>query len=143
MTFAPLTSMHRRRLLRLAGTAIAVSGAGCLSAGGSGKPRRVSMTEDFGYDPERLRVDAGTTVRWVNDSDVGHTVTAYEAEIPEGAAYFASGGFGTERAARNDAGGGLLDAGGSYEHTFEVGGAYGYFCVPHESSGMTGTVVVR
>jgi plastocyanin len=78
----------------------------------------------------------------VNDSDVGHTVTAYEGRIPERAGYFASGGFETERGARNDVRGGLLDADESYEHTFEVEGEYGYFCVPHESSGMTGTVVV-
>jgi len=100
------------------------------------------MTGDFGYDPERIRVDAGVTVRWVNDSAVGHTVTAYEAGIPDRAAYFASGGFDGERAARNDVRGGLLDAGGSYEHTFEIPGTYEYFCVPHESSGTTGTVVV-
>jgi len=79
----------------------------------------------------------------VNDSDVGHTVTAYEDEIPEGAAYFARGVFDGERAARNDPAGGLFDAGEAYEHTFEVAGEYGHFCVPHESSGMTGTVVVR
>ena len=60
--------MHRRRLLPLAGTAVAVSGtAGCLSAGGSGTTRRVSMPGDFEYDPDRLRVDAGATVRWTNE----------------------------------------------------------------------------
>lgn len=100
------------------------------------------MTGGFAFDPERLRVASGTTVRWVNDSEVGHTVTAYEEGIPERAGYFASGGFEGERAARNDPGGGLLDAGETYEHTFDVRGTYEYFCVPHESSGMTGTVVV-
>ena len=135
--------MRRRRLLRLGGTALILSGtAGCLGAGGSGSPRRVSMTEGFAFSPERLQVAPETTVRWVNDGDVGHTVTAYEAGIPERAAYFASGGFDGERAARNDVRSGLLDAGESYEHTFDVEGTYGYFCVPHESSGMTGTVVV-
>ena len=101
------------------------------------------MPGDFEYDPDRLRVDAGATVRWTNEGDVGHTVTAYEDGIPEGASYFASGGFGTERAARNDARGGLLDASEAHEHTFEVAGEYSYFRVPHERSGMTGTVVVR
>jgi plastocyanin len=135
--------MHRRRLLRLGGTALALSGtAGCLGSDGSTPGRRVSMTEAFAFDPRRVRIDPETTVRWVNDSDVGHTVTAYGGEIPERAAYFASGGFEGERAARNDVRGGLLDAEESYEHTFEVEGEYAYFCVPHESSGMTGTVVV-
>ena len=101
------------------------------------------MTQGFAFDPERLRVDPGTTVRWVNDSEVGHTVTAYEEGIPERAGYFASGGFDSERAARNDVREGLLAAGETYEHTFDVGGTYEYFCVPHEGSGMTGTVVVE
>ena len=134
--------MHRRRLLRVGGSALAVANtAGCLG-GGSGSIRRVSMAEGFVFDPERVRVSPGTTVRWVNDSEVGHTVTAYGGRIPERASYFASGGFEGERGARNDVRGGLLDAGERYDHTFEVEGSYEYFCVPHESSGMTGTVVV-
>jgi plastocyanin len=133
--------MNRRALLRLGGAGL-LAVAGCSSAGSAG-PRRVSMTDDFGYDPERLGVDAGTTVRWANDSDVGHTVTAYGDGIPVDAAYFASGGFETERAARADPRGGLIGAGDAYERVFETPGTYGYFCVPHEGSGMTGTVVVR
>jgi plastocyanin len=134
--------MHRRRLLRVGGSALVLAGAaGCLGSG-SGSSRRVSMAEGFVFSPERVQVAPGTTVRWVNDSEVGHTVTAYEGRIPERAGYFASGGFEDERGARNDVRGGLLDAGERYEHTFEVEGEYGYFCVPHESSGMTGTVVV-
>ena len=101
------------------------------------------MTDDFGYDPKRLTVSPGTTVKWVNDSDIGHTVTAYEDRIPTTAPYFASGGFDTEQAARNDISEGLLAAGESYTHTFEATGTYGYFCVPHESSGMTGSVIVE
>lgn len=101
------------------------------------------MADGFAFDPARLTVDAGTTVEWTNDSDVGHTVTAYADRIPDGAAYFASGGFDSEGAARSNVGEGLLAAGESYEHTFEVAGTYGYYCVPHESSGMTGTVVVE
>jgi plastocyanin len=100
------------------------------------------MAEGFVFSPERVQVAAGTTVRWVNDSEVGHTVTAYANRIPERASYFASGDFEDERGARNDVRGGLLDAEERYEHTFEVEGEYEYFCVPHESSGMTGTVVV-
>ena len=100
------------------------------------------MAEGFAYEPRRLQVDPGTTVRWVNDSEVGHTVTAYEDGIPGRAGYFASGGFEGERAARNGVREGLLAAGERYEHTFDRQGTYEYFCVPHESSGMTGTVVV-
>ncbi|MFC7157234.1 plastocyanin/azurin family copper-binding protein [Halomarina halobia] len=101
------------------------------------------MNDSFAFDPKRLTVSSGTTVRWVNDSEVGHTVTAYADGIPAGAPYFASGGFESERAARNDVSGGLLAAGEAYERTFEVTGSYDYVCIPHEGSGMTGTVVVE
>lgn len=136
--------MNRRDCLRLGGAALsAVAVAGCSSAGGSTDTRRVSMTDDFAYDPERLTLSPGTTVRWVNDGEVGHSVTAYGDGIPADADYFASGGFESERAARNDIAGGLIDAGDAYEHTFGTTGTHDYFCVPHEGSGMTGRVVVR
>jgi len=132
--------MNRRAVLRVGGAALAAV-AGCSSSPDG--PRRIATTDGFAYDPARVTVDAGTTVRWVNDDDVGHSVTAYEDRIPADAAYFASGGFGSERAARDDVRGGLLDAGDAYEHTFDAAGTYDYFCVPHEGSGMTGRVVVR
>ncbi|WP_241997224.1 plastocyanin/azurin family copper-binding protein [Halorubrum sp. SD626R] len=31
----------------------------------------------------------------------------------------------------------------NYEHTFEEPGTYEYFCIPHEGSGMVGTVRVK
>lgn len=136
--------MDRRQLLRLSGAAlVATISAGCSSAGGSDGTTRVSMTDGFRFDPKRITVSTGTTVKWTNDSDVGHTVTAYDDQIPADAAYFASGGFDSEKAARNDVSGGLLASGDSYEHTFEISGSYEYVCIPHESSGMTGTVVVE
>ncbi|WP_310902110.1 plastocyanin/azurin family copper-binding protein [Haloarcula onubensis] len=101
------------------------------------------MNDDFEFDPKRSTISAGTTVRWRNDSAVGHTVTAYNDEIPSDAAYFASGGFESETAARNDISGGLIASGDTYEHTFELSGTYEYVCIPHESSEMTGTVVVE
>lgn len=134
--------MNRRQLLRVGAAALAApAAAGCLSD--SSGPAEVSMTDGFSFDPARLTVSPGTTVRWVNDSDVGHTVTAYADRVPSDSTYFASGGFDSERAARTDARGGLVAAGESYEHTFEVEGTYEYFCIPHESSGMTGTVRVE
>lgn len=136
--------MKRRHLLRLGGaTLAATASAGCSSVGGSEGVRVVSMTDGYGFGPGRLTVGSGTTVRWVNDSSVGHTVTAYADRIPTDAQFFASGGFDSERAARNDVRDGLVPTDEAYEHTFETRGTYEYYCIPHESSGMTGTVVVR
>lgn len=61
------------------------------------------------------------------------------------AAYFASGGFRSEAAAR-DAwiadGGGTIHGGETYSHTFRVAGTHHYFCVPHEPQGMVGRIEV-
>ena len=137
------TFCDRRTLLRLSGAALSTIGiVGCL-----GKPsstdQPVTMTDNFGFDPETKAVEMGQTVTWTNTSDVGHTVTAYQGKIPDSATYFASGGFESERAARSHVTAGLIAPGGEYEHTFEELGAYEYYCVPHESSGMIGTVQVE
>lgn len=130
--------MRRRTLLRTGGVALATAVAGCTG----GADTRVEMTDDLRFDPATRRVERGATVEWVNAGEVQHTVTADAGAIPSGAAYFASGGFDSERAARNDIEGGLVGPDGRYEHTFETTGEFGYYCIPHEGSGMTGTVVV-
>jgi len=131
--------MRRRQALRALGAGVAVGLAGCL--GGSGGPRTVDMV-GLEFRPREVSVPVGGTVEWVNESDIGHTVTAYEDRLPEGATYWASGGFGSEATAREDLEGGLVAAGGTYTHTFETAGEHPYFCVPHEGSGMTGVVTV-
>lgn len=132
--------MRRREALRTIGSAAAVGLAGCLGGGSSG-PKVVDMV-GLEFKPRRVSVAVGATVEWVNESEIGHTVTAYEDQIPAGAAYWASGGFETEADARRDIGGGLIAADETYRHTFEVAGEHPYFCVPHEGSGMTGVVAV-
>jgi plastocyanin len=142
----------RRRVLATSATALAVGLAGCSSGndGNStqGSGNTVEMTSGLKYDPETITVSVGDTVTWKNTGSVGHSVTAYEDKIPDGAAYFASGGFDSESAARDaytpgDADSGDIPGGESYEHTFDTAGTYEYFCIPHESSGMKGTVEVE
>ena len=130
--------MRRREALRLLGAGAAVGVAGCLGGGG---PARVSMA-GVQFDPERVSVPVGGTVEWVNEGNVDHTVTAYEDRLPPGAAYFASGGFESEAATREDLAAGFLAPGETYAHTFETAGEHHYYCIPHEASGMTGVVVV-
>ncbi|MEA5385751.1 plastocyanin/azurin family copper-binding protein [Haloarculaceae archaeon H-GB2-1] len=103
------------------------------------------MTDQLTFAPKKIQVSAGSTVTWKNTGSIGHTVTAYEDEIPDGAAYFASGGFDGEQAAKDgygDGQGGNVPAGESYEHTFETKGTYKYYCIPHEMNGMVGYVKV-
>jgi plastocyanin len=133
----------RRTVLRLSTATLAtLSTAGCLS-GQASSGQTVTMPANFTFEPKTATIETGETVTWTNESDIKHTVTAYEDEILDGAAYFASGGFESERAARNRVTEGLIAPGENYEHTFEEPGTYGYFCIPHEGSGMVGIVRVK
>jgi len=156
-------------LKTLAATGVTVAVAGCTSSGSGGgdggsestptptesptsgdggngdfvETSTVEMTDELTFEPQKIQVSAGTTVTWENVGSIGHTVTAYEDEIPDDAAYFASGGFDSQEAA-NDGypEKGNITEGGSYEHTFETTGTYEYYCIPHEMNGMVGTVKV-
>ena len=146
--------MNRRDFLRtaggVAGTAAVASGASgtAVAAAQNGSTHTVEM-EGVQFSPDRITVTPGDTVVWKTVGQAGHSVTAYEEQIPEGADYWASGGFDTEQAARDgyEFGGDLeqtgnVAAGQSWSHTFETEGTHEYFCNPHEAGGMVGTVVV-
>ena len=95
----------------------------------------VRMTEGKSFEPKTITVKPGDTVVWKNVSDMVHTVTdipaqaitAGDAALPPNAKEFDSG---------------LIQPGKDYSHAFTVPGTYKYFCVPHETVGMVGTVVV-
>ena len=158
---------RRRYLVALASTGIGLGLAGCSSGGattesptetssptedsgsdgGSGESweqtSTVDMNDELAFAPKRIEVEAGTTVTWKNVGSIGHSVTAYEDEIPDGAGYFASGDFDSQQAAVDaypDEGN--VTEGGTYEHTFETTGEYEYYCIPHEMNGMIGSVKV-
>lgn len=134
----------RRRVLATLGAAGVGGLAGCLST--FDRPDYDIGMRATAFKPETITVDAGTTVVWRNTSARGHTVTAYESTLPEGAAFFASGGFestGAAREAWHDDSGGRIETSDTFSHTFELPGTYRYVCIPHETSSMVGTVVVE
>jgi plastocyanin len=154
---------RRRFVTGVAVTGLSLGLAGCSSssAGSSDSPTAtpteeesgggesweqtdtVEMTDDLTFEPKRIEVEAGTTVTWENVGSIGHSVTAYEDEIPDGAAYWASGGFDSEQAATDGyPDEGNVTEGGTYEHTFETKGEHEYYCIPHEMNGMVGRVTV-
>lgn len=136
--------MQRRRFLVTAGSAAAAGVSGCLGLTEGKRNYDVGMRA-VAFDPSEVTVRVGEKVVWYNNSSRAHSVTAYETGIPDGAEYFASGGFDAERAARKAwrEGDGTITSGQSYTHTFETPGDYHYFCIPHEQGGMTGVVHVR
>jgi plastocyanin len=97
-------------------------------------PEVAMRTTDDGqhFAPHMAWVEVGGTVTWHVESGT-HDTVAYHADndkpgrIPEDATPWASD---------------LLAQGESFEHTFEEPGVYDYFCTPHESVGMVGTVIV-
>jgi plastocyanin len=133
------------------GSAVAASeGEGGEDGGGTGgTTHTVDMTDGLAFDSDSLTVAPGDTVVFENVGSVGHSVTAYAENIPEGASYWASGGFESEDAARDaySASGGISDTGNvpggeSWSHTFETEGVHEYFCIPHEGAGMVGQIEV-
>lgn len=140
--------MHRRTFIGTATTVAAVAVTGCIGSGSSDGEFDIDMSSNA-FLPEEYIANAGDTVVWKNTNSRAHSVTAYGSGIPDGATYFATGEFESEKAARkswkNQSGhtGGRIFGGETYEHTFEQPGEYDYFCIPHEAAGMVGTVIVE
>jgi plastocyanin len=88
------------------------------------------------YEPVKVTIKVGDTVKWVNTGKTLHSVTlnpedaqnAANVSEPKGAKTFDSG---------------FMEPGKSFSYTFTVPGTYKYICVPHEKAGMVGEVVVK
>lgn len=95
--------------------------------------RMATMDGGSHFEPHVAWVERGGTVTWELGSGA-HTTTAYAGtddrprRIPEDASEWDSDT--------------LSEPGATFEQTFETAGVYDYYCRPHESSGMLGTVIV-
>jgi plastocyanin len=103
----------------------------------------VEMTSVQRFEPDTITVTEGEPVVFVNKSDEAHTVTANDKALPQRADYFASGGFESEADARANPSDGFILEDETYSVEFDRPGTYEYFCIPHESSGMRGSIVVE
>ena len=74
---------------------------------------------NMSFSPSSITVSAGTTVKWTNNDNMTHTVTADDASFDSG----------------------NITSGSSSSKTFSTVGTYKYHCTIHPS--MTGTVVVN
>jgi plastocyanin len=88
------------------------------SAASAGSTTAEVSVVDLDYEPRSISVDTGTTIRWVNNGDLPHTVTA-------GNEVFDSG---------------IMASGAMIEWTSSEPGTFEYFCTLHPS--MVGTVIV-
>jgi plastocyanin len=107
----------RNTILRLAALWLVALLLFAPSAGAQGKTMAVSI-KNFAFNPPNTTVSAGTTVTWVNNDQVPHTVTANDGAFDSG----------------------TLQPGQSYSFTFDKPGTYAYHCNIHPY--MTATVTV-
>ena len=142
--------MHRRHFLQFATGSLALLSTSSIVAAADAPPSTVSaqthvveMNDAMVYDPNVITIAPGDVVEWINVGQMGHSITTYENELPEGASYWASGGFDSESDARSDYPDGNVAKEETYSHTFDIEGEYGYFCIPHETIQMVGKVIVR
>ena len=89
----------------LLGATLAAAGlAPVVAAGGT-----TVKIDNFTFGPEQLTVKVGTTVTWINEDDIPHTVVA------------------SNKTFRSKA----LDTDDKYSFTFTAPGSYEYFCSLH------------
>lgn len=115
------------------------------------KPRTVVVKMvDFGFEPATLMVSVGDTVRFVQATASPHNVEF--RTVPEGAELAeipvppAEGPSGTLSSPPALMGRYLTQVGETYEILIDehfAAGTYDYACTPHETLGMTGTIVVE
>jgi plastocyanin len=82
-------------------------------------PISVIHIKNFAFVPDTVTINAGQTVRWVQDDDTAHTVTAADKSFDSG----------------------NLDQKATYKHTFDKAGTYAYVCAYHPT--MKGNVIVK
>jgi len=82
---------------------------------------------NYAYLPAVLTVPVGTTVTWVNQDSVGHTVTEGDPNSPKPAnlRVFDSSGEAINGKVN------LIGAGQSWSYTFTTPGTYEYYCIVH------------
>ena len=103
----------------LVATAVLFLAVSPLVTAGARQPTVVEVKIDnFTFGPQQLTVKAGTTVTWINQDDIPHTVVS-------------TGHFRSK----------ALDTDDKFSFTFTTPGSYQYFCGLHPH--MQGSIVVE
>ena len=91
---------------------------------GASRVKKVTIHDNY-YDPLKLKVKVGTTVKWVWPSDVGDTHDVNLGRRPKGVKPFSSD---------------LVATGYSFKRTLKKAGKYSIYCSLHDDMKMTITV---
>ena len=89
------------------------------NAGTQGNAASEVKIDNFSFTPDTLTVSTGTTVTWVNQDDLPHTVASDDKVFKSNA----------------------LDTNDKFTYTFTKPGTYAYFCSLHPK--MVAKIVVR
>ena len=89
------------------------------AAAGSGEGAAKAEMRTMTFAPNRLEIAAGTTVRWTNNDQLVHTISADDGSWDSGP----------------------VEPGKSWSHTFTQAGEFAFHCTPHPF--MKAVVVVR
>jgi len=84
----------------------------------------IVVLDEFAFNPQRVSIQKGTTVVWINQEPEVHTVTADDEKFDSGD----------------------LDRGAVFSFAFQEGGRFPYYCIFHGDRGgvdMAGTIVVE
>ena len=110
----------------------ATTTSGGASGGGGGPTKEVTVGPggSLTFEPAEITIAPGTTVHWVWDSDNHNVVPSNQ---PEGANWEGTAGPPSK----------TYNTGHEYSHTFNTTGTFEYFCQPHKTAGMTGTITVQ
>jgi len=97
------------------GTTAAKNGGGEGAAGPATPAEMRTMT----FEPKRIEITAGTTIRWTNNDQLVHTISADDGSWDSGP----------------------IEPGKTWTHTFTQPGEYAFHCTPHPF--MKALIVVR
>ena len=83
----------------------------------------------LGFQPAKVTIKAGDTVKWVNNKLPPHNVVFDSSQVKD-----------ADKLNHKDM---LFSPGESFEITFTEPGEYPYYCEPHRGAGMVGNITVQ
>lgn len=121
----------------------APAGRGGNAAGDTVTVQMIGSSSGYSFKPSMVRIKVGQSVKFVTVSGGPHNVTFDPQDIPDGAAAALDQDMPRQQAKLT---GPLVpNPDDSYVITFKDAktGAYKFYCLPHQSLGMQGTIIVE
>jgi plastocyanin len=116
---------------------------GSSAAGDTATVKMIGSSSGYSFQPSMVRIKVGQSVKFVTVSGGPHNITFDPQDIPDGAAPALDQDMPRQQAKLT---GPLVpNPDDSYVITFKGAkpGAYKFYCLPHQSLGMQGTIIVE